>query len=464
MDFERRKEKNIFNPITQNEEILTTEQSKNLYNITIKNENNINIIGKEINKLKCQIYDILNTINKQTIDNDYNNINKNGNNCNIDIKSLKDEIYDYINKEIKIQLKENIKSILNEYINNSEININLNENEINNRNKQLLNQKEYFSSTKYNNIINKNELNEQLINNNTHKNIPLTDSRNDITIHLTNNINEDDINERKNTIYQEDLIKMKNEISKNFEKVNLKILNELKNQACDIKTLYLEIQNLNNRNIKNELNTLSNDYISETIENAKENIDLNDNNLNNFDVKKLPDLIYSIEDALSKKVDLEQLNYALNQQEKLNEILTSSLKICRLCWNSYDNLINNKYIKWSIQSINTALDVFKWKKNSEIIEILQKGMYKITIGLIGLKNDKEIIIICDNNIIDDKNQKILINKDNNKNKSNYNIENVKFIEKYMAFVENTKIKIELLDKNNNKDFSEEAFLELKKII
>ena len=205
MDFERRKEKNIFNPITQNEEILTTEQSKNLYNITIKNENNINIIGKEINKLKCQIYDILNTINKQTIDNDYNNINKNGNNCNIDIKSLKDEIYDYINKEIKIQLKENIKSILNEYINNSEININLNENEINNRNKQLLNQKEYFSSTKYNNIINKNELNEQLINNNIHKNIPLTDSRNDITIHLTNNINEDDINERKNTIYQEDL-------------------------------------------------------------------------------------------------------------------------------------------------------------------------------------------------------------------------------------------------------------------
>ena len=34
----------------------------------------------------------------------------------------------------------------------------------------------------------------------------------------------------------------------------------------------------------------------------------------------------------------------------------------------------------------------------------------------------------------------------------------------MAFIENTEIKIEIFDKNNNIDYSEEAFLELKKII
>ena len=316
------------------------------------------------------------------------------------------------------------------------------------------------------NKTNKTEFNEQLINPNINKNILSIESRNDISINLTNNVNEDDINERKNTINQEDLTRMKNEISKNFEKVNLKILNELKNQAYDIKALYLEIQNFNIRNLKNEFNTISNDNTSETIENKKENIISNNNSTNIFDIKKISDLIYSIQTDLSKKVDLEQLNYALNQQEKLNEVLTSSCKICRLCWNSDDTLINNKYIKWSMQSINTALDVFWWKNNSEKIEILQKGVYKIIVGLIGLEKDKEIIIICNNSSFGDKTEKIFIKSDNsiNKFKYNYNNENVKFLEKYMAFIENTEIKIEIFDKNNNIDYSEEAFLELKKII
>ena len=459
IDFERRKEKNIFNPIIQNEESnLTTEQSKNLYNTTIKNENYIKLLGKEINKLKSQIYDIFNIISEQRIENEENNINKKENNYNLDINGIKNEIYDYINQQIKIQLKENIKLLLNEYFND-----NSNKNDERNKTMHLLNQKKH--SMKFNKT-NKTEFNEQLINPNINKNILSIESRNDISINLTNNVNEDDINERKNTINQEDLTRMKNEISKNFEKVNLKILNELKNQAYDIKALYLEIQNFNIRNLKNEFNTISNDNTSETIENKKENIISNNNSTNNFDIKKISDLIYSIQTDLSKKVDLEQLNYALNQQEKLNEVLTSSCKICRLCWNSDDTLINNKYIKWSMQSINTALDVFWWKNNSEKIEILQKGVYKIIVGLIGLEKDKEIIIICNNSSFGDKTEKIFIKSDNsiNKFKYNYNNENVKFLEKYMAFIENTEIKIEIFDKNNNIDYSEEAFLELKKII
>ena len=60
------------------------------------------------------------------------------------------------------------------------------------------------------------------------------------------------------------------------------------------------------------------------------------------------------------------------------------------------------------------------------------------------------------------------------NKYKYNIDdwnngndkgNIKFIEKYFACVENTEIKICLVDnENGNNDISEEAFLELKKII
>ena len=43
--------------------------------------------------------------------------------------------------------------------------------------------------------------------------------------------------------------------------------------------------------------------------------------------------------------------------------------------------------------------------------------------------------------------------------------NVKFIEKYFACLENTEIKVLLIDnENDNNDTSEEAFLELEKII
>ena len=168
----------------------------------------------------------------------------------------------------------------------------------------------------------------------------------------------------------------------------------------------------------------------------------------NYNINKLSNIINTIEEELSKKVNLEQLNYVLKTQGKLNEALTSSSKVCRLYWNSDDDLMNNKYIKWSLQSINTALDVFKWDKNSEIIKILQKGVYRIVVGLIGLEKNEDIVIILNMN-----------NSNNYIDKGNINV-----IEKYIACVENTEIKISIYKDNNNYDFSEEAFLELKKII
>lgn len=180
----------------------------------------------------------------------------------------------------------------------------------------------------------------------------------------------------------------------------------------------------------------------------------------------MANLIYSIEEELSKKVNLEQLNYALKTKGKLNEVLTSSSKICRLFSNSEDFLEKNKYIKWSTQDINTALDVFKWDTNSEIITILQKGIYKIVIGLTGLENNKNIVIIFDDNPIDKK--KLIVNDNMNKDyNNNYLVGKgiVKTIECYIKCFENTEIKIAIFDdKNNSKNFFEEAFIELKKII
>ena len=50
----------------------------------------------------------------------------------------------------------------------------------------------------------------------------------------------------------------------------------------------------------------------------KKNEYINLDNINS-DLKDISNLIYIIEGELSKKVDLEQLNYALKAQSKLNE-------------------------------------------------------------------------------------------------------------------------------------------------
>ena len=76
IDFETRKEKNIFNSIIQREDpILTTEQTNIINDISIKNDNQIKNIWNEINNLKYQISNILNQINKTSLGSEDNNIN-----------------------------------------------------------------------------------------------------------------------------------------------------------------------------------------------------------------------------------------------------------------------------------------------------------------------------------------------------------------------------------------------------
>ena len=227
IDFERRKEKNIFNNGNKREEsILTTEQTKILYDI---NDNQIKKIWKEINLIKCQIFDIVNKNNNESIkEEDSNNIildeKRHLNGIN---KTFKDEILDYINKEIKKQLNNNNSN--NYSVNNKLSSINYNNNnilfeqekEIQNINEKLLNHESYISSLNLNKL-NKNEFNEKiiLINHNIEELNKRVFSK---TYNIDNNINEDDIIGKKNVFNQYDLNEIKKDINKNFEKVNLKI-------------------------------------------------------------------------------------------------------------------------------------------------------------------------------------------------------------------------------------------------
>ena len=437
----------------QEETLLNTEQSKFLYEITFSNTNQIKDLQKEIHILKTQMCDILNIFNDKTILNKLKNKSNKYLFKKEEKNEEKDELLKSINKEITNQLNENIELLnnklvlfTNEYKSELENEINQIKNELMNHDKLLISLKNdkldkvYFNENILDFKNNFDKLNRKIIQNQT-----IIKS------------NEDDIINNKNKsviLDSKDLKKFKKEIYSDFEKINLKILNELKNQAYDIKSLYQELQNNSKINIKNSINT-EDDVFNE-----------------NFNYSKIIRIINSMEEELSKKVNLEHLNYALNAQSKLNEALNSTSQICRMCWDSEGILTENKYIKWSSQNINTALNIFKWTSNLDTIKILKKGVYKIVVGLIGLEYDKSIKV-CFNDI--NNNYEIDYGKNNIiGNKYKYNIDdwnngndkgNIKFIEKYFACVENTEIKICLVDnENGNNDISEEAFLELKKII
>ncbi len=117
LDFEKRKEKSVLNSqIRQEEYQLTTEQSKFIYDLATNNNNQINDIQKEIHILKTQMCDILNILNNKNAINKFKN--KNSKNFYIEEKKVEDnyEVKEYINKEIRRQLNENIE-ILNDKLN-----------------------------------------------------------------------------------------------------------------------------------------------------------------------------------------------------------------------------------------------------------------------------------------------------------------------------------------------------------
>ena len=425
IDFQRKKNSNysINQPHSQAQydsvctPMKSEDSSKKIFDHIQKTDNQIKIMEDEINMLKSQLFNLTQKINSENF--------SNTNNSSLDILTIKNEIKFDLQKEIKqivnfeinqknneiIQRMDNfdidfdrlIKSLKKQFMNTAET--------INQLDDNKLNITDYESQI---DIINKN------INDLKFKN----DNKNIIT--LSNNENENfDIK------LQTEIDKLKKNIYDDYEKINLKILTELKNQADDIKVLYQGLHDIDTGKF--------------SIEKVTQENRLNNNTLS------------YIENEISKKANLDQLNFALETQSKLNEAFSSASKISRFCWDSDGELINDKYIQWSVQNINTALDVFKWDHNSEYIFILKNGVYKVVAGLISNNTKKNLGIILndDLNIMTDNN--IANNYCDEK-------DNIKFIEKYIACCENTKLRIIVLDNDDSDDNSEEAFLEISKII
>ena len=532
LDFQRKKDTSLLGTMTQRDNsFLPLEQSKNIYDYVLKHDSQINEMKSEILNLKSQMMDIVmkSSFQKNTSDNN-NNSKETDNLYFTKIKKFKNEIKselmlsinDMVNESIK-HYKEKFENIKEEILNNDNENNKKKILEINNYLEDI-NHKLYINNEEKENLRNiiLNRVNNDKIEmNNTAENIitridnfdkdfdrliqslknqfyisantinqlqlskvnindfekqmeNINQNIEEINIKIENNINKnnyttDTINRGKNNnnLYsneddigiKQELNIFKNDLYNDLEKINIKILDELKNQANDIKQLFQELNNLKNTNeqMNSEIINSHHEYLSENFEGMNKN---NNNILSYIDME------------LSKKANLDQLNFALETQAKLNEAFSSASRITRFCWDSEGTLKDGKFIKWSIQNINTALDVFKWEKNSENITILQNGVYKIVYGLIGLDSKKNFGILFNNeeNLVVNSYRDFSNNSFENDNNINNNDKgNIQFMIKYLACVENTNIKAVIFNNNENdnisiNDDSEEGFLEITKII
>ena len=530
-DFQRKKDMNLrLNTMTQRDNsYILYDHSKNIYDFILKHDTQLKLMETEINDIKSQLVDItmkksqnLKSINNSNLGERFNDSYLN------QIMELKDEIknelmndfnniiisqknefkekFDFLKEEIELfneekihnnkilEVNDSLESLNQQlYLKNEEKNslenvilnkINNNKNEVDNTTKNIINRINSFDmdfdrlvqSLKNQFLTNANTISQLEI-----SKVNINDYENQINLihqniqELKNNINKVNIKAKnitdkisnKNTIsrnnnnseIKDELNLFKNDLYNDLESINLKILNELSNQAEDIKVLYQKIQDI--ENIRNQKIRDINFEAPKNISNKNE---ISSDNIN------AGNLISIMETELSKKANLDQLNFALETQSKLNDAFSSASRICRFCWDAEGLLKDDKYIIWSIQNINTALDVFKWENNSESICILQNGIYKIVIGLIEIDKNKNFGIVFNNDeniIIDSRNYNNNYGNNDLDNENDIGSDkgNIKFMEKYIACLENTNIKAIIFDNNNeNNDNSEEAFLEIVKII
>ena len=447
------------NKIIEIKEDIKNDIMKDINNILITQKNemkeNFEHFKKEIELLNeekinnnkiLEINDSLENLNQQLMQKDEEKANMENimlnkiNNDKIEINNVTNNINKRIDN-LDLDFDRLIQSLKNQFLTNANT---LNQMEVN-----KVNISDFESQIS---LINQNleKINNKL-NTNT---FPIKSRAFKKNFNKTKDINNDDI------ILDLDnkIIALKEEIYIDIEKVNLKILNELKNQANDIKLLFQKFQYYEDQNktISNKDRDINFDYQKNiTLDNSTDNT----NKLN---------ILSILDSELAKKANLDQLNFALETQSKLNEAFSSASRICRFCWDSEGILKDDKFIIWTIQNINTALDVFKWENNSENITIIQNGVYRIVFGLIGLEKNKNFGVSFndDENIIINYKKNDIADSEN-ENDINNEKGNVKYLEKYIACAENTKIKAIIFDTNNNDsnyDNSEEAFLEITKII
>ena len=227
------------------------------------------------------------------------------------------------------------------------------------------------------------------------------------------------------------ITELKQELITNFEnllheKADITLLND-KISSIDFNILKDYITTID-YDLKQKMESMFNDYINITNTNME--------NLNKEMLSNITNNKSQINSLLNSKVNIDELNIALNQIKKelnnkvnniefknsmnnqamINDIICNENQVGRWLWKSSKNK-NKLAIPWDIQSVNTAPDNYIWEKSGINIIVINGGIYQVSLGLYFNSNiNKKIqvqIIVNSDNVINVKN-----NNFNNLNNNN----------------------------------------------
>ena len=211
-----------------------------------------------------------------------------------------------------------------------------------------------------------------------------------------------------------------------------------------IDTTFNEYMNITNLNIEK----LNNIFISKSKNDKNElNIILKDK----VNMEELNTIINQIKKEINIKVNNIEFQNAMNNQAMINDIICNENQVGRWLWKK--NKKKGLAIPWDTQSVNTAPDNYLWERDKTIINIINGGLYQISLGLYYYNKKPQIQIIINNdNVINVKNNYLNENKGNNFKKIN----SVSYID-FILLQDNSKI---IITFNAEEGF---GFLGLKKL-
>ena len=225
------------------------------------------------------------------------------------------------------------------------------------------------------------------------------------------------------------LTELKRELITNFE--------NLLNEKADITLLNDKISSIDFNILKDYINTIDFDLKQKLETTFNECMNITNTNMENLNKEMLLNINNNksqINSLLNSKVNIDELNISLNQIKKelnvkvnniefknamnnqamINDIICNENQVGRWLWKS--NKKNKLAIPWDIQSVNTAPDNYLWEKNGININVINGGIYQISLGLyfnfnINKKIQAQIIVNSDN---------VINVKNNNFNSDFYN--------------------------------------------
>ena len=313
------------------------------------------------------------------------------------IENKINSVYNDINK---------IHNLLEDKINKYEIeSINLKIKEINSKITLYCNEK-YITSKDIENIYNSmcDDIHQKFIGMQNYTKDFLKKFDNDIVNNLNNKASNEEMNEIKMDINQ-----LKYLIDR---KADLNIMNNIEDIVNNINQNYINKNNYENfieicqkdiQEMKNDIILKSN--IDETLSYLKDKANINDVNT----------ALNQIHDELDIKLSVQDFDYSMNNQNKINTALVQNNQIGIWIWQS-GTLKSGHKIQWEIQKINNFPENFIWNKDSDNILVRKKGIYLCNMGFF-MKGNAFVEVYINGEIIFTKtnNQNDF---DNNKNLNN----------------------------------------------